>query len=264
MIDLLTVLFSISAIFDIFIKVFSILVSLSTIVVGIIAIINIRFTKNALDYNERQFNFLVKNSSLENNPVFHIKRVSFEMKSKAERVLPLNWSDNELSTEIKNIGKGVAKDINIEVSTSVNHEYVTKIHELINKYEIPMNNIKLNYNAYFTEIDNQFISNENKMIYEDYVMALQNENDGINIQILDQFIVFSLIAFNISWNSLKNNEVREFDYEECIPKLIIRIGYDNIEGIRRRFEFIGETYINSQFLTEDNLVTRGYLQFKRV
>ncbi|MYL44607.1 hypothetical protein GLV94_03030 [Virgibacillus halodenitrificans] len=266
MLDLIAFFFLIDVILDIMIKIFKILVSISTVIVAIIALINIRFTKKAIDHNERQFNFLVKNNSIEINPLFHIKRVKFELSSQNDLPSSTIWRDYELVAEIENIGNGVARNVNIEVFTSINHEYIDKINKLFKKYNITDSNFDVSYGLEATRINNLIISNVERSIYEDYIMPYKEGDESIKVPVLDIFIIFMLISFNLSRNSLfynKENIHQRFDFEQSIPKLFIRVNYENIEGKTGNVEFIGETKILSHSLKGKDIGTRGYLQFKK-
>jgi hypothetical protein len=239
---------------------FTIIVSSATVLATIIALVNIRYTKKAIEHSEKQFNLLVEDQKLKTEPDFYVKRQEYTIE--VEDDIPFIKDKVFPCIKVVNIGNGFAKNVNISLVTNINEELVSKIKEglrdsfLNGKFEI-------NHGPYFTLVNEAIIANENNTIHEDFVLGINNENNIIEIKHLDIFMFYTMLATLISWDDTKKNEVRKFDYRGLMPSVSLRVEYIDVTGEEKSIVFVGEQEIRSHHIENEKLKSRVYLHFKK-
>jgi hypothetical protein len=239
---------------------FSIIVSSATVIATIIAIVNIRYTRKAIEHSEKQFNLLVEDQKLKTDPEFYIKRQEYTVEFEQD----FSWvKDKDIpAIKVVNIGNGIAKNINISMTTTIDEEIVNKINEGLEATSLT-SKFNINYGRYFTQVNKALIANENKTIYEDFVLGINNETNVIEINHLDIFIFITMLATLISWEDTKKNEVSKFDYRGLMPRVSIKVSYNDIKGEEKSIEFVGEQELRSHYIENESLKSKVYLQFRK-
>jgi hypothetical protein len=239
---------------------FTIIVSSATVIATIIAIVNIRYTKKAIEHSEKQFNLLVEDQKLKTEPDFYVKRQDYTIE--VEDTIPFVKDKIVPCIKVVNIGNGLAKNVNISLITNIQEDLVNKIKEGL-KDSYLNGKFEITHGPYFTLVNEAIMANENNTIHEDYVLGINNEHNITEFKHLDTFMFYTMLATLISWEDTKKNEVRKFDFRGLMPSLSLRIVYTDVTGKERSSVFVGEQEIRSHHIENEKLKSTVYLHFKK-
>jgi hypothetical protein len=242
---------------------FSIIVSSATVIATIIAIVNIRYTKKAIEHSEKQFNLLLEDRDLQTEPKFIVKRNNF--KYRIDRAIRKNVLVEKISPEFTliNVGNGIAKNVNVSLLVDVSPLYIEKINRNLLDFNLDKN-LKIKYGTFFSLInDNRILANENRTIHSDYITGVKDSKEHfINFESLEMINILIAIASLIGWRDSRNDKLKTIDSRGLLPEVKLELMYENLHGVVKCETFKADININGLWFDEnENLISDGSIQF---
>ncbi|UXH44444.1 hypothetical protein N5C46_22980 [Rossellomorea vietnamensis] len=242
---------------------FSIFVSVATVIATIIAIVNIRYTKKAIEHSEKQFNLLLEERDLQTDPNFIIKRTNFRftLDKNINNEIFVKRTTPEFT--VINVGNGIAKNVNASLIIDVSPSYFRKVNEALLDNDLSKN-LKINQGTFFSLInDNKILANENRTIHSDYITGIKDSSDHLfTFESLELVNILIAISSIIGWRESKRSDVKTIDSRGLLPNLTLELKYETIQGIVKQENFTANININGIWFDKDkNLISDGSVQF---
>jgi hypothetical protein len=242
---------------------FAILVSCATIIATFIAIINIRYTKKAIEHSEKQFNFLLEDRGIQTEPNFIIKRLmfNFTIEKNIEKDILVKRVFPEFT--LINVGNGIAKNVNVSLFLDASPNYINKVNKALFDYNLS-EKLKIQQGTFFTLInDNRILANENRTIHSDYIAGVKDSNDHFIIfESLEMINILIAIASLIGWSDRIKVNSNTIDTRGLLPNVKIELQYETIQGDVKKDTFSANIDIKGLWFDEHkNLISDGSIQF---